>query len=114
MERCASGAGRLSNSLAAFAKSLGRTDVYTKFATRAQDWTNVFNPQTGYLQAKNKDGQFAGGFTPGTSNGFVEGTSAQYTPMVPFNLRQLIQVEVAAPLRLRIAAVDRLAPVECR
>ncbi|MCI3276778.1 lectin [Streptomyces cylindrosporus] len=77
--------------LAAFAKSLGKTDVYTKFATRAQDWMNVFNPQTGYMQAKNKDGQFAGGFTPGTSNGFVEGTSAQYTPMVPFNLQQLIQ-----------------------
>lgn len=77
--------------LAAFAKSLGKTAVYEKFATRAQDWMNVFNPQTGYLQAKNKDGQFAGGFTPGTSNGFVEGTSAQYTPMVPFNLRQLIQ-----------------------
>ncbi|MGW7419038.1 GH92 family glycosyl hydrolase [Streptomyces sp. NPDC054813] len=77
--------------LAAFAKSLGRTSVYEKFATRAQDWMNVFNPQTGYLQAKNKDGQFAGGFTPGTSNGFVEGTSAQYTPMVPFNLKQLIQ-----------------------
>ncbi|QHA08127.1 glycoside hydrolase family 92 protein [Streptomyces broussonetiae] len=77
--------------LAAFAKALGRTAVYEKFATRAQDWMNVFNPQTGYMQAKNKDGQFAGGFTPGTSNGFVEGTSAQYTPMVPFNLKQLIQ-----------------------
>lgn len=77
--------------LAAFAKSLGRTAVYRKFATRAQDWMNVLNPQTGYMQAKDKDGRFAGGFTPGTSNGFVEGTSAQYTPMVPFNLRQLIQ-----------------------
>ncbi|MER7837896.1 lectin [Streptomyces sp. NPDC096040] len=79
------------HALASFAKSLGKTAVYEKFATRAQDWMNVFNPQTGYLQAKNKDGQFAGGFTPGTSNGFVEGTSAQYTPMVPFNLKQLIQ-----------------------
>jgi putative alpha-1,2-mannosidase len=77
--------------LAAFAKSLGRTAVHDKFATRAQDWMNVFNPQTGYIQGKDKDGQFAGGFTPGTSNGFVEGTSAQYTPMVPFNLQQLIQ-----------------------
>ncbi len=77
--------------LAAFAKSLGKTAVYEKFATRAQDWMNVFNPQTGYLQARNKDGQFATGFTPGTSNGFVEGTSAQYTPMVPFNLQELIQ-----------------------
>ncbi|MFI6250859.1 GH92 family glycosyl hydrolase [Streptomyces sp. NPDC051016] len=82
--------------IAAFAKALGKTDVYTKFATRAQDWMNVFNPQTGYLQAKNKDGQFAGGFTPGTSNGFVEGTSAQYTPMVPFNLQQLIQARGGA------------------
>lgn len=82
--------------LAAFAKSLGRTDVYEKFATRAQDWMNVFNPQTGYLQAKTKNGQFAGGFTPGTSNGFVEGTSAQYTPMVPFNLQQLIQARGGA------------------
>ncbi|MGW1750303.1 lectin [Streptomyces sp. NPDC002092] len=82
--------------VAAFAKSLGKTDVYEKFATRAQDWMNVFNPQTGYLQAKNKDGQFAGGFTPGTSNGFVEGTSAQYTPMVPFNLEQLIQARGGA------------------
>lgn len=76
--------------LASFAKSLGKTADYKKFATRAQDWMNVFNPQTGYMQAKNSDGQFAGGFTPGTSNGFVEGTSAQYTPMVPFDLQQLI------------------------
>jgi predicted alpha-1,2-mannosidase len=76
--------------LASFAKSLGKTADYQKFATRAQDWMNVFNPQTGYLQGRNKDGSFAGGFTPGTSNGFVEGTSAQYTPMVPFDLQQLI------------------------
>lgn len=82
--------------IAAFAKSLGKTSVYEKFATRAQDWMNVFNPQTGYMQAKNKDGQFASGFTPGTSNGFVEGTSAQYTPMVPFNLQQLIQARGGA------------------
>jgi predicted alpha-1,2-mannosidase len=76
--------------LASFAKSLGNTADYKKFATRAQDWMNVFNPQTGYMQGKNSNGQFAGGFTPGTSNGFVEGTSAQYTPMVPFNLQELI------------------------
>ncbi|WP_255952786.1 lectin [Streptomyces odontomachi] len=76
--------------LASFAKSLGKDDLYTKFATRAQDWQNVFNPQSGYLQARNADGGFAGGFTPGTSTGFVEGTSAQYTPMVPFNLKELI------------------------
>lgn len=77
--------------IAAFAKSLGKKDLYSTFAGRAQDWQNVFNPQTGYLQAKLASGEFAAGFTPGTSNGFVEGTSAQYTPMVPFNLQALIQ-----------------------
>lgn len=75
--------------LASFAKSLGKNAVYKKFATRAQDWQNVFNPESGYMQGKNADGQFAPGFTPGTSNGFVEGSSAQYTPMVPFNIQQL-------------------------
>ena len=76
--------------LASYAKALGDTTDYQKFATRAQDWMNVFNSQTGYIQGKDLDGQFAGSFTPGTSNGFVEGTSAQYTPMVPFDLQQLI------------------------
>ncbi len=76
--------------IASLAKELGKKADYTKFADRAQDWENVFNPVTGYLQAKQADGEFAAGFTPGTSNGFVEGTSAQYTPMVPFNLKGLI------------------------
>ncbi|MCQ4083725.1 lectin [Streptomyces sp. RB6PN25] len=76
--------------IASFAKSLGKNSDYTKFAGRAQDWQNVFNPQSGYMQAKQGDGEWAPGFTPGTANGFVEGTSAQYTPMVPFNIKALI------------------------
>ena len=76
--------------IAALAQSLGRRDLYTKFAGRAQNWQNVFNPATGYVQAKLENGQWAPGFTPSTGTGMVEGTSAQYTPMVPFNLRALI------------------------
>ena len=76
--------------IASLAKELGKKSDYARFASSAQDWENVFNPVTGYLQAKQADGEFAAGFTPGTSNGFVEGTSAQYTPMVPFNLQGLI------------------------
>jgi predicted alpha-1,2-mannosidase len=76
--------------IAALAQSLGRRDLYTKFATRAQNWQNVFNPATGYVQAKLENGQWVPGFTPSTGTGMVEGTSAQYTPMVPFNLRALI------------------------
>ncbi|WP_051939828.1 GH92 family glycosyl hydrolase [Phaeacidiphilus oryzae] len=77
--------------IAALAKSLGQQGTYQKFASRAQDWQNVFDPQSGYLQAKLASGAFAPGFTPGTSNGFVEGTSAQYTPMIPFNIEGLIK-----------------------
>ncbi|MEO7058516.1 MAG: glycoside hydrolase domain-containing protein [Lapillicoccus sp.] len=76
--------------IAAFARSLGNSSVYTRFATRSQDWQNIFNPATGYVQAKLNDGSWAPGFTPGTSRGMVEGTSAQYTPMVPHNLKALI------------------------
>jgi predicted alpha-1,2-mannosidase len=76
--------------IAALAKSLGHHDTYTKFATRAQNWQNTFNPATGYVQARLANGQWVPGFTPSTGTGMVEGTSAQYTPMVPFNLKALI------------------------
>lgn len=76
--------------IAAFANSVGNTSVYTRFATRAQDWQNTFNPATGYVQAKQSNGQWVPGFTPSTGTGMVEGTASQYTPMVPFNLKALI------------------------
>jgi predicted alpha-1,2-mannosidase len=76
--------------IAAFAKALHDQPAYTTFATRAQDWQNVFNPATGYVQEKLADGRWAPGFTPGTGTGFVEGTAAQYTPMIPFNLSAVI------------------------
>jgi predicted alpha-1,2-mannosidase len=76
--------------IASFAKSLGDTADYTKFATRAQTWQNSFNVASGYLQAKLANGEWVPGFTPGTGTGFVEGTAAQYTPMVNFNLQGLI------------------------
>jgi len=76
--------------IAALAKASGDTANYTKFATLAQSWQNTFNAGSGYMQAKLSNGQWLPGFTPGTSAGFVEGTSAQYTPMVPFNLQALI------------------------
>ncbi|MFJ6213325.1 GH92 family glycosyl hydrolase [Streptomyces sp. NPDC092296] len=77
--------------IASFARGLGDRDTYTRFATRAQDWQNVFNRRSGYLQPRLAAGGFAPGFTPGATRGFVEGSSAQYTPMVAFNLRRQIE-----------------------
>jgi predicted alpha-1,2-mannosidase len=76
--------------IASLAQSLGEFGTYRRFATRAQNWQNTFNPETGYVQARQADGAWVPGFTPGTGTGMVEGTSAQYTPMVPFNLAGLI------------------------
>ena len=76
--------------IAAFAKSLGETDTYTTFATRSQNWQHTFNAGSGYMQARQANGEWVPGFSPGTGTGMVEGTSAQYTPMVPHNLRSLI------------------------
>jgi predicted alpha-1,2-mannosidase len=72
--------------IAAFARALHDRSAYTRFATRAQNWQNVFNPGTGYMQEKLTNGRWAPGYSPGTAEGFVEGTSAGYTPMVPFDL----------------------------
>lgn len=82
--------GTADHAIASLAGDLGNSAVSRRFATRAQDWQNDFNPATGYMQAKQQNGQWLPGFTPGTSTGFEEGTSSQYTPMVPYNLKALI------------------------
>ncbi|BCJ36614.1 hypothetical protein Athai_41170 [Actinocatenispora thailandica] len=42
------------------------------------------------MQARQSNGEWVPGFSPGTGTGMVEGTAAQYTPMVPHNLNALI------------------------
>jgi predicted alpha-1,2-mannosidase len=65
------------------------------FAERSQWWQNNFDPVAhstgGYVRNRNADGTWVRDFTPGTENGFVEGTSAQYTWMVPHNVAGLIE-----------------------
>jgi predicted alpha-1,2-mannosidase len=82
--------------ISSFAKALGDTDTAGTFARQANNWQNVFNPASGYLEAKYADGRFVNGFTPSTSTGFVEGTSAQYTPMEPFDIAGLIAADGGA------------------
>jgi predicted alpha-1,2-mannosidase len=76
--------------LSAFAGALGDTTDQTALANRAQNWRNLFNPASGYIQPRDSNGQWTGGFDPTSGTNFVEGDSWQYTPMVPFNLAGLI------------------------
>ncbi|MET9494031.1 GH92 family glycosyl hydrolase [Streptomyces sp. NPDC006552] len=69
--------------LGSWAKLLGRDDEAAYFTERGSWWRNVFNPATGYIQARNLDGSWVTPFDPGSDRGFAQGTSATYTWMVP-------------------------------
>jgi predicted alpha-1,2-mannosidase len=73
----------------AFAGALGDTTTQSQFANRAQDWKNVFNTGSGFMQPKLANGSWRPGFDPTSSDQFVEGTSWQYTGAVPQNIRGL-------------------------
>lgn len=82
--------------VAQLAQSLGDTPTYTRFLQRSQNWTNLFNVDTGYLQPRDAAGQFPeyGPTTDGMGgfgqSGFQESNAAQYTWVVPQDLQGLI------------------------
>jgi predicted alpha-1,2-mannosidase len=73
-----------------FAKSLGDTADAHTFLQRSSQWRKLFDPDTRYIRPRTADGTFVPG-DPGSEKGFVEGNSAQYTWMIPFDLKDLIQ-----------------------
>jgi len=78
--------------IAQFAKSLGDTHNYAMLIQRAYNWRKLFNPASGYIQPRNSDGTWVANFSLTSDNGFQEGDSAQYTWMVPFDLRTLFRL----------------------
>ncbi|GIH15852.1 GH92 family glycosyl hydrolase [Rugosimonospora africana] len=78
------------------ASAVGDRATAARYLTRSQNWSNVFDTATGYAAPRDADGAFppgpgfqdTGGFG---QNGFQEGNAAQYTWMVPQNLRGVIQ-----------------------
>ena len=54
---------------------------------RAANWVNTFNAATGYVEARDSQGRFPNADHGHGCCGFVEGNAAQYTWMVPFDLR---------------------------
>ncbi|WP_432840919.1 GH92 family glycosyl hydrolase [Dactylosporangium sp. CA-092794] len=78
-------------SLAMWAQRLGRDAA--SLSARANWWRNTYNSAAtatdGYQQARNRDGGWAGSFSPSTDFGFAQGSSATYTWMVPQNVAGL-------------------------
>ena len=80
--------------LAQFAKALGDDADYATLMLHAQNWTNLYNPESGYLEMRRRDGSWAPGFTNNvgrydSNQAYVEGTAGQYVWMIPFNLKGL-------------------------
>ncbi|RKR72993.1 lectin [Frondihabitans australicus] len=94
------------HAISTFAAALGKKSVAQTYAARSNNWENVFNPASNYLEPKLESGAYAAGFTPTSSNGFVEGSSAQYTPMEPFDIKGLS--EAAGGNAAWIAKLDSL------
>jgi predicted alpha-1,2-mannosidase len=52
------------HALALYAQKLGKTDDYNLFLKRAHNFTNVFDPGTGFVRGKTADGQWIAPFDP--------------------------------------------------
>src|SRR5690606_4942071 len=54
-------------SIARMAAAMGREDVAAEFAMRAGNWKNAFDPATGFMRARKRDGGFREPFDPDAS-----------------------------------------------
>jgi hypothetical protein len=79
--------------LSALAGALGDTANQRTYAERAQDWRNVLDPDSGFVQPRNGDGTWTGGFDPTSGTDMVEADSWIYTGMVPFDIAGLARAK---------------------
>ncbi len=78
------------------AKALGKTSDVEMFSKRAENYKNLWNPQTQFMHPRNIDGSWIKNFKPigesFNSLGFCESNSAIYTNFVPHDLPGLIRL----------------------
>ncbi|MEU5115882.1 lectin [Streptomyces longwoodensis] len=79
--------------LSALAGALGDGADQKTYAARAQDWRNVLNPASGFVEPRNANGSWTGGFDPTSGTDMVEGDSWIYTGMIPFNIAGLARAK---------------------
>ncbi|KRG66559.1 sugar hydrolase [Stenotrophomonas terrae] len=72
--------------IAQVAKDMGKTEVASEFDKRAANWKHAFDPGTGFMRARKRDGSFREPFDPSASGygtDFTEGNAWQYSWYVP-------------------------------
>lgn len=76
------------------ASAMGRDDVAAAFARRAGNWKHAFDPDTGLMRARRRDGAFRTPFDPdasGYGTDYTEGNAWQYSWYVPQDVAGLAQ-----------------------
>ena len=74
------------------AAELNDTLNFKKYVSRAQNFKNIFNPQSGFMQPK-LNGNFKYGFIPEEVNyNYTEANSWQYSFFVPHDIDGLIKL----------------------
>jgi len=86
-----------------YAEALGDHESAARLLRSAHNWRNLFDPETGFLRPRTPDGKFMAGFDPDTMTphhtnwdkknqlGFEEGSTWQYTWMIPYDYADLFQ-----------------------
>ncbi|WP_225583140.1 GH92 family glycosyl hydrolase [Pseudoxanthomonas sp. PXM02] len=72
--------------IAQMAQGMGKTDVAREFNGRAANWKHAFDPATGFMRARKRDGVFRDPFDPtasGYGTDYTEGNAWQYSWYVP-------------------------------
>jgi predicted alpha-1,2-mannosidase len=71
--------------IAQLARKLGKLDIYETYMKRSGNWKNNFDEQTGFMRAKNANGNFKANPDVLSTNdqGFIEGNSWNYSFFVP-------------------------------
>lgn len=96
-------------SLARMAESLGDAPLAAQFYRRAGNWRNVYDPHTGFMRAKKRDGTFREPFDPGVSGygtDYTEGNAWQYSWYVPQDIAGLVRAHGGADALL--AKIDQV------
>jgi len=84
--------------VAQMAKALGKQDDHEHFMRRARNYTNVYNPQTGFMAPRTADGKWVEPFDPKLSGGlggrdyFTENNGWTYLWYVPHDVGGLIEL----------------------
>ena len=93
--------------IAEIAKLLGKNDIENEYRLRAKNYKNIFDKESGFMRAKDSDGNFRPDFSPiGWGRDYTEGSAWQNSFAVPHDIEGL--AELYGGREKLIAKIDEL------